>query len=297
MVRAPTLNRTPTVAIRDVEECGRPDPRRSSTGPASTRAIYDVEPGTALPQGATPDREGVNFSLFSENATGVKLLLFERHDDAGPFQTVAFDPQVNKTFHFWHVFIRGLPPETHYAYRVDGPQKPKDAQRFDREKVFIDPYAEGNTNSLWQRASACVAGDNLATSMRSAVIAPAGYDWEGDLPLGRPMEDTIIYELHMRGFSKSPSSGVAHPGTFSAITDKIPYLRQLGVTAVELMPVCDFDETDVLWIFGDQPLRKAGAVRVAAPGQREMVGEDPLLSGAVGRALHLCGCAEPENAE
>jgi glycogen operon protein len=126
--------------------------------------------------------------------------------------------------------------------------------RFNPKKVLIDPYARGNTDTLWKRIDACGSDDNLATSMRSVVIDPSGYDWEGDQALNRPMEDTIIYELHASGFTKSPSSGVKHPGTFSGIIEKIPYLKDLGVTAVELLPVFDFDETAVLRVVNGQPL-------------------------------------------
>jgi len=137
-----------------------------------------------------------------------------------PFQVIRFDPFVNKTFHFWHVYVRGLRPGAFYAFRVDGPADAGAGLRFNQNKVLIDPYARGNTNALWKRADACGPQDNLATSMRSVVIDTSDYDWEGDRPLCRPMEDTIIYEMHVRGFTRSPSSGVGHPGTFSGIIEK-----------------------------------------------------------------------------
>jgi isoamylase len=196
------------------------------------------------PLGATHRPDGVNFSLFSGNATGVELLLFSAHDEPLPFQTIRLDPAINKTFCFWHTFVRGLPVEAHYAYRVHGPLEPAEGHRFDPGKVLIDPYARGNTDALWKRAAACASGDNVATSMRSVVIDTSGYDWEGDRPLHRPMEDTIIYEMHVRGFTQSPTSRVAQPGTFAGIVEKIPYLADLGITAVELLPVFDFDEND-----------------------------------------------------
>jgi glycogen operon protein len=176
----------------------------------------------------------------------VELLLFAAHDAPEPFQVIRLDPSVNKSFHFWHVFVRGLEAGAHYAYRVDGPFDPGAGHRFNKNKVLIDPYARGNTNSVWKRASACGPDDNIASSMRSVVIDTAGYDWEDDRPLNRPMQDTIIYEMHVRGFTQSPTSPVRHPGTFLGIIEKIPYLKDLGVTAVELLPVFDFDETAVL---------------------------------------------------
>jgi glycogen operon protein len=215
---------------------------------------YAVEQGSSHPLGATPQPDGVNFSLFSGNATDIELLLFATHDAPQPFQIIRLDPYLNKTFHFWHVFVRGLPAGSHYAYRADGPFNPAAGHRFNSNKVLIDPYARGNTNTLWNRGLACGPDDNVATSMRSVVIDTSGYDWEGDRPLNRPMADTIIYEMHARGFTRSPSAGVAHPGTFAGIMEKIPYLVDLGVTAIELLPVFDFDETDVLRVENGHPL-------------------------------------------
>ena len=215
---------------------------------------FPTEKGSPHPLGATPEAGGVNFSLFSGGATGVELLLFESHDSTEPFQVIRFDPFSHKTFHFWHVFVRGLTAGAHYAYRVDGPFNPAAGQRFNPRKVLIDPYARGNTNTLWKRSEACGPEDNLSTSMRSVVIDTSGYDWEGDRPLNRPMEDTIIYEMHVRGFTRSSSSRVEHQGTFAGLIDKIPHLKSLGVTAVEVLPVFDFDETDVLRHVDGRPL-------------------------------------------
>jgi isoamylase len=214
---------------------------------------FPVEAGCPHPLGATPSPSGVNFSLASSNAIGVELLLFSAHDSLEPFQTVRFDPYVNKTFHFWHAFVRDLKPGVHYAYRVDG-RADSAGQRFNRNKVLIDPYARGNSHSLWDRDSACTPEDNLPTSMRSVVIDPSGYDWEGDMPLKRPMEESIIYEAHVRGFTQSSTSCVRHPGTFAGLIEKIPYLKDLGVNAVELLPIFDFDETAVLRVMDGKPL-------------------------------------------
>jgi glycogen operon protein len=212
-----------------------------------TGKIYQVEPGQAHPLGATPDANGVNFSVFAQEATAVELLLFAEHDDVHPAQIIALDPAVNKTFRFWHVYVRGLRPGAHYAYRVDGPKDLSgQGHRYNPSKVLIDPYARGNNNALWNRADACGPADNLATTMRSVVIDADNYDWEGDRPLKRPMNESVIYELHVGGFTRHPSAGVKHPGTFAGIIEKIPYLKELGVTAVELLPVMEFDDTEVL---------------------------------------------------
>src|SRR5262249_20636356 len=105
---------------------------------------FAVERGSPHPLGASPAAGGINFSLYSANATGVELLLFAAHDAREPFQVIRFDPSVNKSFHFWHVFVRGLQSGAHYAYRVDGPFDPAAGHRFNRKKVLIDPYARGN---------------------------------------------------------------------------------------------------------------------------------------------------------
>jgi isoamylase len=196
-----------------------------------------------MPLGATVDDGGVNFALFSEQATGVELLLFDSHNETHPVATIPFDPALNRSFHFWHMYIRGLKAGYHYAFRVSGPTDP--GYRFDAQKVLLDPYAKGNTNTLWKPVDACVPGDNLESSMRAVIVDGRGYDWEGDAPLKLPMSDTIVYEMHVRGFTKSDTSGVEHPGTFSGMIEKIPYLQALGVTAVELLPVFAFDEREV----------------------------------------------------
>ena len=206
-------------------------------------AAYQIEPGRTHPLGAIPDQNGVNFSVFADRATSVELLLFDEHDDQEPACIIQLDPNRHKTFHFWHVYVRGLKPGMHYAYRVDGLKDVHGSgDRYNRNKVLIDPYSRGNTDTLWKRADACGPEDNLATSMRSVIVDTSGYDWEGDRPINRPMSETVIYEMHVRGFTQSPTSNCEHPGTFAGVLEKIPYLKELGITAVELLPVFDFDQ-------------------------------------------------------
>ena len=208
--------------------------------------MYQVEPGAVHPLGAVPDEQGVNFSLFSEHATAVELLLFAGYDDPEPVQIIPLDAATHRTFHFWHVYVRGLPAGMHYAYRLDGPQDIHEAgNRFNKQKVLIDPYARGITAALWSRAAACTPDDNVHTSIRSAIIDTSTFDWEGDRPLHKPMSETIVYEMHVGGFTKSPASGSQHPGTFAGIVEKIPYLQELGITAVELLPIFAFDEQGI----------------------------------------------------
>jgi len=214
-------------------------------------ADFTSTPGRPHPLGATPDADGVNFSLYSQHASRVELLLFASADDPVPTQTVVLDPATNRSFFFWHIHIDGLTPGWHYAYRVDGPRDLAAGHRFNPDKVLLDPYARGISNLLWNRVAACGDGDNVHHSMRCEVIDTAAYDWQGDRPLGRPMRDSIIYELHVRGFTAAASAGAEAPGTFRALMDKIPYLQELGVTAVELLPIFDFDETEVVKEFPD----------------------------------------------
>ena len=127
-----------------------------------------------------------------------------------------------------------------YGYRVEGPSAPASGLRFDSTKVLLDPYGRGVVVPKdYDREAARRAGDNAATAMKSVVVDPGDYDWEGDVPLGRPSARTIIYEMHVRGFTRHPSSGVGEKtrGTYAGLIEKIPYLQQLGITAVELLPV------------------------------------------------------------
>jgi isoamylase len=209
---------------------------------------YVAERGRCHPLGAHQDADGISFAFFSEYATGMELLLFDSHDATRPFQSITLDPEENRSFAIWHVYLRGLRAPVFYGLRVFGPEGDEargQGHRFDHQKVLIDPYARGLDRTLWVRGSACVPGDNVATSPRSAVIDLSDYDWEGDQPLNRPMEDLVIYEAHVGGFTRSPSARVRRPGTFGGLIEKIPYLTSLGVTAVELLPVFDFDDSEV----------------------------------------------------
>jgi isoamylase len=204
-------------------------------------------PGRASPLGATWSEDGVNFSLFSRHATGVTLLFFDAVDDARPSRVVRLDPAVNRTYFYWHAFVPGIRPGQLYGYRVEGPFDPPTGMRFDPSKVLLDPYGRGvMVPPGYDRAAAVRAGDNAATAMKSVVVDCDAYDWEGDAPLRRPSAHTIVYEMHVRGFTRHPSSGVGDKtrGTFAGVIEKIPYLRDLGVTAVELLPIFHFDAQD-----------------------------------------------------
>jgi glycogen operon protein len=207
-----------------------------------------VEGGSSSPLGATPSSEGTNFSVFSKHATAIELLLFDRVDDATPAaRAIRIDPATNRTYHYWHVFVPGVRAGQLYGYRVEGPWDPAQGMRFDPAKVLLDPYGRGvAVPDGYSRDAAIEPGNNSATPMKSVVVDPSTYDWEDDAPLRRPSAQTIVYEMHVRGFTRHPSSGLSEStrGTFAGLIEKIPYLQQLGITAVELMPVFQFDAQD-----------------------------------------------------
>jgi glycogen operon protein len=202
--------------------------------------------GAPAPLGATVRAGGVNFSVFSKNAAMVELLLFDDENATQPAAIIPLDAE-HRTYHYWHVFVPDLQPGQVYAYRAHGPFDPGHGLRFDAEKVLVDPYglavAVPETYDRWAGAR---PGDNVATSMKSMVANPGLYDWEGDRPLNRPFAETAIYELHVAGFTRHSSSGVPsnERGTYAGLIHKIPYLKDLGVTAVELLPVFQFDAQD-----------------------------------------------------
>ena len=208
-----------------------------------------VEEGSSSPLGATPSANGVNFSVFSRHATGVQLLLFDAADDTKAARVVDLDPSTDRTYYYWHVFVPNVRPGQLYGYQVDGPLDPSSGLRFDATKMLLDPYGRGVTvPERYSRDAACWPGDNATTAMKSVVVDVSAYDWEGDTPLQRPSSQTIVYEMHVRGFTRHPSSGLPEEtrGTFAGLIEKIPYLERLGITAVELLPVFQFDPQDAL---------------------------------------------------
>ena len=189
----------------------------------------------------------MNFSVFSRNAVAVDLLLFDREDDAWPARTISIDPITSRNYHYWHVFVPGLRPGQLYGYRVHGPFDPSTGMRFDPAKVLLDPYGRAVVVPRnYSRDAARFQGDNAATAMKSVVVDAHAYDWQGDTPLHHSPSRTIIYEMHVRGFTRHPSSGIAGElrGTYAGLIEKIPYLQQLGITAIELLPVFQFDAQD-----------------------------------------------------
>jgi len=230
------------------------DPHKSEaakTGAVTQQTHRVVTPATTIgsssPLGATVRDGGVNFSIFSRKATSVELLFFDREDDALPSRIIAINPETNRTYHYWHIFVPDLQPGQIYGYRIHGPSDPASGLFFNPAKVLLDPYGRSVVvPKNYNRDIAREAGDNTATAMKSVVVDPDAYDWEGDLPLKHSSAQTIVYEMHVRGFTRHPNSGVAPEisGTYRGLIEKIPYLQQLGVTAIELLPVFQFDAQD-----------------------------------------------------
>jgi glycogen operon protein len=206
-----------------------------------------LQSGRSAPLGATVYPEGTNFSLFSKNASAVELLLFDRDDHRKPTQVYRLSPKTNKTFYYWHIFLEGVGEGQLYGWKVYGPYAPEIGYVFDGNKLLIDPYTKALVMDTYDREAARQAGDNTALAPKSVVVADGGYDWEGDKPLNHPYSHSIIYELHVRGFTKDPSSGLDEDlrGTYRGLIEKIPYLKSLGITAVELLPIQQFDPWDV----------------------------------------------------
>lgn len=215
----------------------------------------EVRRGVPLPMGAHEYGEGVNFAFFSRHATRVRLELFDRASDAAPARVIDLDPVRHHTGDIWHAWVAGIGPGQLYAYRVDGPYQPDAGHRFNFHKLLLDPFATAITQlaewdfgralgydpSVPEKDRAPSSVDN-AGAMPKCVVTHGYFHWHDDLPPRHSWPDTVIYEMHVRGFTIDPASGVAHPGTYRGLMEKIPYLKELGVTAVELMPVHEFND-------------------------------------------------------
>ena len=216
----------------------------SAAGPEAALDVGPISPGTSAPLGATIVPGGVNFSVFARGAESIDLLLFDDVQAAGPARVITLDAKAHRAYHYWHAFVPGVEAGQVYAYRAHGPFAPERGLRFDGQKLLLDPYGRAvAVPDAYDRDAAKRPGENTAAAMKSVVADLRGYDWEGDMPIRRPFAETIVYELHVRGFTQHASSGVASDkrGTYAGLIEKIPYLKDLGITAVELLPVFQFD--------------------------------------------------------
>ncbi len=203
-----------------------------------------IQPGVGDPLGATIGPDGVNFALYARRATGLDLLLFDGVEDPSAAATrIPLDPAVHRTGDYWHVLVPDLAPGQLYGFAAHGPWEPESGLRFDPTRVLLDPYARGTAVPDGYRRTAAWEPADASVPMKSVIVDTSRYDWEGDRPLVQPFRETIVYEAHLAGFTKHPSSGVApeRRGTYAGFIEKIPYLVDLGVTAVEFLPVFQFD--------------------------------------------------------
>ncbi len=213
--------------------------------------------GKPMSHGAIVTPNGVNFTIFSRNATRVVLAVFENADSGEPYATLEFDPRKNRTGNVWHALVPELRPGDFYLYRIDGPFDPSKGLRFDFSRYLLDPYArafsEGSVfnffaNSPTRDIDTMFIKDrkipDVSLFPKCVVVDDDDFDWEGDVPINRPLTKSIIYETHLKGFTASASSGVANPGTYKGFIEKIPYLKKLGITAVEFLPIFEFDENE-----------------------------------------------------
>jgi len=221
----------------------------------------EIRRGVPLPYGVHQTDDGVNFSFFSRHATHVRLELFDQPTDGTPSRTIDLDSSKNRTGDIWHIWIQGIKTGQLYAYRVNGPYQPKKGHRFNFNKLLLDPYATAITylpNWDFKLAWGCDKSitqqdDNFsdqddASQMPKSIVTEEQFDWKDDLPIRQSWSNTIIYEAHVRGLTIAPNSKVKHPGTYRGLIEKIPYFLDLGITAIELMPIFEFNDHHVIGI-------------------------------------------------
>jgi len=221
--------------------------------------LYVLLPGSPLPLGARPSTEGVNFAIFSRNAESLILTIYARAEDGEPELEFRLDPKHNRTGDIWHVFVAGLRAGALYLWKAEGPYIPMRGLRFNRHKSLIDPYAKAlSATPAWNFAAARAfdpespeldlswSDAENSDSIPKCVVISDEFDWKGDRPLNYPLRHCVIYETHVKGLSRHLSSRVEHPGSFRGVVESIPYLKSLGITSLELLPVQEFNEHELM---------------------------------------------------
>ena len=225
---------------------------------SETSERAEVRAGATLPLGTQERGGGANFAIFNRHASRIQLELFDHPEDAVPARVSDLDTVRNRTGDVWHVWVKRINAGQLYAYPVDGPYAHSERHRFNFNRLLLDPCAVA-ISQLPQRDFASARGYDVsapeqgralskqanASSMPKCVFVNEAFDWDGDQPIRHPWSKTVIYETHVRGFTIHPKSEVDHPGTYRGLTEKIPYLNDLGVTAVEPLPVQKFNEMSV----------------------------------------------------
>ena len=217
---------------------------------------FMAERGRPYPLGAhIINREGVNFAVFSKNAEALELLFFDSPKDSLPSQIFMLDPMENKTGDIWHIYIHNVGHRQLYGYRAYGAYDPQEGPIFNQNKLLTDPYAKSIAGEYkWDNEESFAydkkspqkisTKDNMSSTVKSVVIDDYLFDWTDDKLLRYTLEDCIIYEMHVRGFTVDPSSQVQNKGTYRGIIEKIPYFKELGVTTLELMPIQEFNHNE-----------------------------------------------------
>jgi len=217
-----------------------------------------AETGKALPLGASLTHGGVNFAIFSRNATAVTLIIFESADKDCSWVEIPLDKREHKTGNIWHCFVKGLEAGTCYLYRVDGPYFPEKGHRFNPYKTLFDPYAKAITDVSGWDYTICSGydptkpGRDLSFSYEDdvmnqprCIVVNNDFDWQGDTPINYPLRFSVIYETHVKGLTAHPNSKVKHPGTYKGVIEKIPFFKDLGITSIEFLPVQEFNENEI----------------------------------------------------
>jgi isoamylase len=229
----PGMNPTPPTAIQQRRHAGSSLPPLQFSYPLPYGAVLHDGPAACDGGEASHPMQGVQFVVYSRSATAMRVLLYDAVDDPEPSEVIAFDPSKDRWGDIWSIFVPGIRPGQLYHFQADGPFDPESGHRFDGNARLIDPYARALAGHFLP------SSDGIVRPPKCVVVDDT-FDWQGDRHLRRGLADTVIYEMHVRGFTRSPSSGVQHPGTYLGVIEKIPYLKSLGVTAVELMPVHEF---------------------------------------------------------
>ena len=193
----------------------------------------DLQFTHSLPYGAVIRDGGVQFVIFSRNATEMRLLLYNEVDDMDPVDVLNFDPKKHRWGDIWSIFVPSVDEGQLYHFQASGPNDPNRGLRFDSNTRLIDPYAKALAGEFQDSSDGIIRPPKC-------VVVDDYFDWAGDRHLKRDLSETIIYEMHVKGFTNHESSGVQNPGSYLGVIEKIPYLQSLGVTAVELMPVHEF---------------------------------------------------------
>ena len=192
--------------------------------------------GKAIPLGATITQDGVNFAIFSRNASAISIILFESAADDSLYKEYVLDRKQNKTGNIWHCFAKDLKEGACYLYRAFGHNMPEKGLRFNPKKALLDPYAKALTDlSDWDMQNQDIS------KMPRCIVINDDFDWQGDKPINNSLRFSIIYETHVKGLTANPNSNVKFPGTYKGVIEKIPYLKDLGITSIEFLPIQEFN--------------------------------------------------------